>query len=118
MNAYQILHQYFNPVGLCISKRDWYIKEDGTFSFHGIIDSLQGGVPTCIKGASHTIFMASANSPEEVVNQLFEMAKTNKLWFGSYNDYDSAIEWDTRTESFTSRDLTEEEQLRMNNSVY
>lgn len=114
MNAYEILKEHFAPAGLTIDKREWCIKKDGAFSFHGTIASLAGNAPTRINSASYEQFNATASSPDEVVSQLFEMAKAEKMWLGGYGDYHSVIEWNAAENRFVTREMTNEERFKQN----
>ena len=115
MNGYEILHEHLKPAGLTVGKREWYALEDGTFSFHGTIESLQGEKLTRIQVASHTEFKAREDSPQKVMAGLFQIVTSEKIWVGNYNDYHSVIEW--KDGGFVTRELTKKEKLE-HNGVY
>jgi hypothetical protein len=114
MNAHTILHDLFMPAGLTITNRDWYIKEDGTFSFHAALVLSNNDRLTMIKGAMHSSFTTRADSPQKAVEQLLEMVTTEKIWVGPYNNYHLVMEWDAKLTRFNTRPLSEEESCEMN----
>ncbi len=114
MNAYQILHHYFISAGLMLVQCEWYPKKDGGTSFRATLQSVKEGKISRINGGSHTDFVAHGNTPDEVVEKIFAIAKTEKLWLGPCGDYHSVIEWCPSTGQFIARKLTEEEDIRKN----
>lgn len=114
MNAYEILHKYFLPAGLALVKREWYPKKDGSISFHATLQSVAQGQLTRINGTIHADLTVHGDTPDEVVEKLFVITKTEKMWLGPYSNYHSIIEWYAPRQQFIIRELTKEENLRKN----
>ncbi|MFZ4500421.1 MAG: hypothetical protein ACOYMZ_02880 [Minisyncoccia bacterium] len=112
MNAYEILHKYFIPAGFTLAECQWHPKKDGTVSFHATLCSVQEGKISRVNGTSHTDFIVHGDTPDEVVEKIFTIAKTEKLWLGQHGNYHSVIEWHPSAEQFIIRALTKEEGLR------
>jgi hypothetical protein len=115
---YHEFQKLLKDVDLHIFNRNWRIDTDEKLILNASIEGVTGaiaGKPNIIDGVnSKSVHVFDGKSAKDVIDRLWQMATTNKLFIGTYNNYTELVQWDSINNKFVRRPLTKEELLGMN----
>lgn len=86
--------------------------------FHiGVSGKSSNDDPTVNNGAMYSGVGAEGSSPDEVVNKIWQIVSTQKLFIGSYSNYHMVVEWQAKDKKFVKRPLTQSEEFQVNDDL-
>ncbi len=100
---------------ICISKKS--IEASGEEKYYGRLHSKKYGSPIRMRDMLYQEFLIVRDSKESLARDLFHLAMSEPLWFGSPGDYKYVIEWNNSKNFFEERQITPEEDALYNKLI-